>query len=109
MLLQISTRDLLLAQRVSQSFAELIDTSIRIQQALFFVRIFAKDAQDMVPTINPLLRRSRSLRSAPIISTGSNVVPKPLIISVDAIQTFYKTSNSDCDSPPNFEASISLI
>ena len=55
-LLQLPNKDLLLAQRVNQSFYHTISESPALQQKLFYT---AKDTHsaDELPTINPLLHR----------------------------------------------------
>ncbi|KAI7162285.1 hypothetical protein KC349_g2202 [Hortaea werneckii] len=61
---QLPMRDLLLAQRVSRRFKAVIDSSDKIQQALFFKPAVLSPTD--VPRINPLLSDYTNYRKTPI-------------------------------------------
>ncbi|KAI7234311.1 hypothetical protein KC330_g4906 [Hortaea werneckii] len=63
-LLQLPMRDLLLAQRVSRRFKAVIDSSDKIQQALFFKPAVLPSTN--VPRINPLLSDYTNYRKIPM-------------------------------------------
>lgn len=80
-LLHLPMRDLLLAQRVSRMFKEVIDNSDTIQRALFFV-------PELPPTplletdvrVNPLLADEKSYISIPLYQTERNLDIEPAFI-----------------------------
>ncbi|KAK5124657.1 hypothetical protein LTR85_001370 [Meristemomyces frigidus] len=105
-LLSLPMCDLLLAQGINRHFKTIIDSSVAIQRALYFIPgpCVEKDGTVALPAINPLLRKQTHVTSAPVISSGFGSVRRPLLVFVDAVVASY--SSSDPTASPAFKASV---
>lgn len=96
-LVSLPIRDLLLAQRISKHFQQVIEDSITLQRALFFKPAPAtRDGKAVTPVINPLLAKPTRLsprdKVPMLLTTHDNFHgPKgtPLILFVEALGLQY--------------------